>query len=114
MADTNGLWAVVEIMGHRTRAGMISDATLGGATMLRIEHPTLADHTGEEPLTELYAPSAIFAVRLCSRDEALSIATWCWKRPSFDSRPALPSALDGVEDVDDDEDWIVDVEIVED
>jgi hypothetical protein len=49
------VYAVVEIMGRRTRAGMVSDATLGGATLLRIEHPTRADYSGEEPLTEYYA-----------------------------------------------------------
>lgn len=40
------LFAVVELMGHRTRAGAISDATMGGATLLRIEHPTRVDLAG--------------------------------------------------------------------
>lgn len=28
------------------------DATIGGASLLRIEHPTRADHGGEDPLAE--------------------------------------------------------------
>lgn len=71
-------WAVVEVMGRRTRAGRVSDAQMGGATLLAIEHPTQKDHTGEAPLTELYAPSAIFAIRLCSQDEATAVAGWAW------------------------------------
>jgi hypothetical protein len=94
-------FAVVEIMGRRTRAGAISDATLGGATLLRIEHPTAADHTGEEPLAELYAPSAIFAIRPCSRETAEIVAGWAWR--TSDDRPALAAALAEVVDDDDEE-----------
>lgn len=36
---TEGLWGVVEIMGRRTRAGLLSDCTIGGATLLRIRAP---------------------------------------------------------------------------
>ena len=103
MADA-GLWGIVEIMGHRTRAGLLSDATIGGATMLRVEHPSLADHTGDEPLTEYYAPAAIFAIRPCSQDQAIAAARW-WT--GIDGPPALPAALDEhvVDDFDfDDED----------
>lgn len=86
-------FAVVEIMGRRTRAGVISDAQLGGQTLLRIEHPTRADHTGEEPLTEYYAGTAIFAVRPCSRDEAERVAQWAWPELSRQV-PELPSAAE--------------------
>jgi hypothetical protein len=81
-----GLFGVVEIMGRRTRAGRLSDATLGGATLLRIEHPTRTDHTGTEPLTEFYAASAIFAIRPCSRDECEKVAGWAWPA----ARPTTP------------------------
>lgn len=50
--------AVVEIMGRRTRAGLISDATIGGATLLRIEHPSERGADGE-PLAEYYAPQSL-------------------------------------------------------
>lgn len=72
------MFAIVEIMGHRTRAGRISDATIGGATLLRIEHPTVADETGAEPLTEYYAPPAVFMIRPCSEDEAKRVAVTHW------------------------------------
>lgn len=93
------MFAVVELMGHRTRAGAISDATMGGATLLRIEHPHRPDHTGEEPLTEYYAPSAIFSIRPCSADEATAVAARSWADPALlwaepSTRPALSPALE--------------------
>jgi hypothetical protein len=97
---TDGLWAIVEIMGRRTRAGMISDAQLGGATLLRIEHPTVADHGGEDPLTEYYAPAAVFAIRPCSHADAVAVAAWAWPGPR-----SLKPELAPVFDIDDDDDF---------
>lgn len=98
------MWGVVEIMGHRTRAGALSDASIGGATMLRIEHPTRADHTGEGMLAEFYAPSAIFAIRPCSLEECVKVAAWAWPDPAATIRPALSPAFDEFVDEDEDED----------
>lgn len=99
------MFAIVEIMGRRTRAGAISDAQLGGATLLRIEHPTRADATGTEPLTEYYAPQAIFAIRPCTQDEAITVAAWAWPEPR--TIPALDPAFDDaiIDDDDPERDW---------
>lgn len=97
------MWGVVEIMGHRTRAGRLSDAQLGGATLLRIEHPSRTDHTGESPLAEFYAPSAIFDIRLCSPEEAEKVAAWAWPG-AMPARPALSSGFEDLVDGEDDED----------
>lgn len=86
-------YAVVELMGRRTRAGRISDAQMGGATLLCIEHPTERDHTGEAPLTELYAPSALFGIRPCSEEEAIAVAGWAWPG-KVPARAALDPAFE--------------------
>jgi hypothetical protein len=95
------IWAVVEILGHRTRAGLISDASMGGATLLRIEHPDTADCTGAEPLVEYYAPAALFAIRPCSKEEASRVAGLYWMAlapreldAAFDDYTFLPDDLD--------------------
>lgn len=98
------MFAVVEIMGRRTRAGLISDATIGGATVLRIEHPTRADETGEEPLTEYYAPQAIFAIRPCSQEEAIRVAGWAWPAPREVPALRAPELAELVEPEDDEDD----------
>ena len=90
--------AIVEIMGRRTRAGLISDAQMGGATLLRIEHPTAMDHTGTEPRAEYYAPSAIFGICPCSEEEAVQVAGWAWP-----DRPGTPELSSGVRDLIDDD-----------
>lgn len=94
------MYAIVEVMGHRVRAGLISDATLGGAAMLRVEHPSMADHSGDEPLTEYYAPAAIFAIRPCSQEEATRAAETYWQAP----RPALAAVFNNLIEDDDDDD----------
>lgn len=75
MTDSAGMWAIVEVMGYRVRAGLCSDAQIAGAVFLRIEHPTKTDAGGDEPATEYYAPTSIFAVRPCSKEEAESCAS---------------------------------------
>lgn len=99
-----GLWAVVEIMGHRIRAGLLSDATIGGATLLRIAHPSRADHTGGEPLCEYYAPTAIFAIRPCSRDDAEKVAAHAWPAPIAARAELAPVFQDFIDDDYGDED----------
>jgi hypothetical protein len=90
------MYAIVEIMGHRVRAGMVSDVQMGGATLLRIERPTAVDHSGDEPLTEFYAPAAIFAIRPCSQDDAAKAAEAYW--PARPQPRELSAAFDGFVD----------------
>ena len=107
MSEDNGLWAICEIMGRRTRAGLLSDVQLGGATLLRIEHPSRADHTGNEPLCEYYAAAAIFAIRPCSREDAEKVAAWAWPgavQPRGELAPAFLDLVDDDDELHDDED----------
>lgn len=104
------MWAIVEIMGHRIRAGLVSDATIGGATMLRVEHPTAATPDGGEPVTEYYAPQAIFAIRPCTQEDAARVAGQSW--PAGQPRPQLAYELEvHVDDDDDDDDFTDDWEL---
>lgn len=95
------MWAVVEIMGRRQRAGRISDATMGGATLLRVEHPTRVDDEGQ-PVAEYYSPAALFAIRPCTEAEAIAANRWSWPDPRPELGPGLPAELE--EYVDDDSD----------
>lgn len=95
------MFAVIEIMGHRTRAGLVSDAQVGGGPFLRIEHPSVAGHDGE-PLCEFYAPGSIFAIHPCSEDDAKKAAETYWRKP-FTEPPALSAGFAELVDDDDDE-----------
>jgi hypothetical protein len=72
--------------------------------MLQVQHPSVPDHTGAAPLTELFASSALFSIRPCSRAEATSWAESRWVTGKHEHSIAeLESAVDAYiyEDEDD-------------
>jgi hypothetical protein len=105
MTDDGRVYAVVELMGHRVRPGAISDAQLGGATLLRIEHPSARDNL-DEPLVEYYAPSALFSIRPCTRDEAVRLAEYRWPTEADRTLRALASVNDSRAYIDDDSEFV--------
>lgn len=59
-------WAIIEVMGHRTYAGRVSEQRVAGVGFVRIEIPE-ADGFGE---VKLIGPRSIFAVHLTSEENA--------------------------------------------
>jgi NaMN:DMB phosphoribosyltransferase len=59
-----GTWAIVEMLGHRQAVGQLSEVTVAGATMLRVETP------GEPPRVVLVAASALYAITPCTEEYA--------------------------------------------
>ena len=74
-------WAIVELMGHRQRAGLCQQVEQFGAVMLRIDLPT---DDGTE-VTEFYGGSSIYAFRPCTEAVARAFAKEC-----VDPRPVSP------------------------
>lgn len=64
-APTFDSWAIVELMGHRVRAGRAQEVELAGGKMLRVDIPT---EGGD--VTEFYSTSAIYALRPCTEEIA--------------------------------------------
>lgn len=58
-------WAVLEILGHRTRPGFVREVELAGAKMLRVDVPTV---DGE--ITEFYSMASVYSLRPCSEEIA--------------------------------------------
>lgn len=61
--------AVIEIMGHRRIAGLVSEVTQFGVVMCRIDVPKATPAFGEAPEiidTQFYPGSALFSVHPCS------------------------------------------------
>lgn len=59
MATFEG-WAILEVMGHRRLAGHVSEATIAGAAMLRIDIP--GKEHGQIKATQYYSGSSIFSL----------------------------------------------------
>jgi hypothetical protein len=83
MADAFESWAILELMGHRRLAGLVSEATIAGGTFLRIDVPEV---NGQAAVTQFYSPSAVYAISPCSEDVARAVAA--------NSRPAPVSAFE--------------------
>lgn len=50
-------WAVLELLGHRVRYGRVSEVTMFGAAMCRIEIPS------DPPTVEFYSGKALYGIR---------------------------------------------------
>lgn len=85
-APPPGTWMRLELLGHRTRCGLVTEVEQFGAKMARID----IFRTGDAApcLTEFYAPSAFYALGQTTQEKART-----WADNSWDLRNQLPAAL---------------------
>lgn len=76
-------WALIELMGHRTRVGKVSEAEIYGGKLIRIDIP-INDLNGEF-VTEYYGCGSIYSLRPISEDLASEYA-----KRNGDPRPVKP------------------------
>lgn len=78
-------WAVVEVMGHNTFAGKVSEQVIGGTAFIRVDVPELAEtkevQYGNEytypavpTFTKIIGASSIYAITPCTEEIAREIA----------------------------------------
>lgn len=79
-------WAMLELMGHRQRIGIIKEVEAYGGKMLRIDIP-LKDFSGEnsEFASEFYGIASVYALRPISEEIARD-----YVKRSGDPRPVRP------------------------
>lgn len=113
-------FAVVELFGHSTIAGLVTEESIGGASFIRIDVPAIdEDHPA---FTKYYGGAAIYGISPCSEEIARHVAGRLRARPvqSYMLPEPKPQArtLDSVAKVadvddydgdddndDDDDDW---------
>jgi len=71
-------WAIVEIMGHQALAGRVSEVSVGGGPMVRIDVP---ETKGQSAFTRFYGGSAIFSITPVSEEVAKYAAERMMARP---------------------------------
>lgn len=87
-------FAVLELMGHRRLIGRISDATIAGAPMLRIDVLTTSGET-----TQYYSGASIYAITPISEETARRAASLSTVAPITRwELPALPAARQSDDD----------------
>lgn len=90
-------WAIVEVMGHSSYAGMVTDFAVGGASFIRVDIPEV---DGRASFTKLLSPGSIFAITPCTRESCVEFCQLHRTRPlqSVDLVPARVPALPGFRD----------------
>jgi hypothetical protein len=70
-------WAIVEVMGHKKLAGWVTEQTIAGAALVRVDVPdTPADerygvsHAATEKYTKLIGVGSIYMLTPCSEEIA--------------------------------------------
>jgi hypothetical protein len=74
-------WAILELLGHRQRAGLVREVEMFGGKMLRIDIPA---EGGD--ITEFYGASSLYAMRPVSEEVVRDIM-----KRSADPRPIRPA-----------------------
>jgi hypothetical protein len=101
-AHEEGRWLRLELLGHRQRAGYVTEVTLAGAAMLHIDLPAKV-FDGEQDAWEEYAPAALYGVSPATEQEIRGeweaekrrreeVQRW---REEQDRRPALLAGFGG-------------------
>jgi len=60
-------WALVELFGHQKIVGRVTEATIGGCALLRVDVPADGD---KQAYTKFYGNGAIYALTPVSEDVA--------------------------------------------
>lgn len=103
-------YAIVELMGHNTLAGYISEQTVAGTAMLRIDVPAVG---GIEKYTKFVSGGAIYGItpttqeiaeRAASRLQMRPVSQYIVSAPPAD-RPALVDSTTGDEHEEEYEDY---------
>lgn len=89
-------WAILELMGKRRLIGYLSEVTIAGATMLRIDVLT-----AEGQSTQYYGAQAVYAITPTTEETARRAATLStvapinrWELPAPPSRPETAAEID--------------------
>lgn len=69
-------WAIVEIMGHKRFAGLVTEQAVGGTSFVRIDVPEIELKTGETlpAFSKLFGASSIYCISPTTKEAALAFA----------------------------------------
>jgi hypothetical protein len=81
-------WAIIELFGHNRMAGKVSEQTIGGSSMVRVDVP---DTEASPAFTRLLNVSAIYAINPVTEEVARGYASRINAKPieAWDAREVL-------------------------
>jgi hypothetical protein len=86
-------WCLVELFGHQKIVGKVTEATLAGGALLRVDVPEIA---GQQAFTRFYSPGAIYSINPISENVARGLMERYRNEPV--SRFELPQIAEKVEE----------------
>lgn len=69
-------WAVLELMGHRRLGGLVSEAELAGAKLIRIDVPGRDAAGAPNMTTQFYSPTALYCLTPTTEEVARAVASY--------------------------------------
>ncbi len=75
---SEGQWCILELMGHRRLAGLVSEVKIAGQGFLQIDIPDLDP---DNWTTQFYAPSSVYGITPTTEEIATTVATQSASRP---------------------------------
>lgn len=109
-------FALVELLGHRRSAGMLTVVEMAGIKMLRIDTPDPSGEDGKYIATQFYPPGALYCISSSDKATVLEVVnrrSYVLPEPvqlQLTSRAKQEAATDAVEyrgeDSDDDDDVV--------
>lgn len=98
-------WCLVELFGHQQIAGLVTEATIGGCSFIRVDVPNAG---GEGTMyTRYFGNGAIYAINVTTREDVLKIVQRAHPAPTprtVEQRSLPAYQDDGDHDPDDDGD----------
>lgn len=76
--NTFAAYGIVEVMGHQTYAGRITEQTIAGSGFIRVDIPRTSS---DEPFSKLFSPGSIYAITPTTEEIARAMAERYAQRP---------------------------------
>ena len=95
-------WCILELMGHRRLAGLVTEQQIAGHGFLRLDVPGEGDAWSA---SQWYSPTSVYCITPTTEEIARKLAAGNRPRPAarWELEPVKPQPDDG-EDEDEDED----------
>lgn len=91
-------WCILELMGHRRLAGLVTEQQLGGSSFVRLDVPGDGDTW---KATQLYSPSSVYCITVTTENVARRFAAGNqpapvtkWDLPQLPERPPAKQSGD--------------------
>lgn len=98
---------IVELFGHNQIAGMVSEQTIGGSALIRVDVPAVDERPG---FTKFYGVSAIYAMTPTDEATMLQAVRAFRTKPIEAYRLQIAERVNVIEDMADDYDMDKDIE----